>query len=321
MATWLIISVSFAVFFAAQAAFSFWRRGASQRAALVKERLAIGRAVSETEAELLRKDKRSAVGFIDDLLKDLGSHQRLQDMIDQAGMSWTPGTLVLLMTACGLVPALLVGALTLNPVAVFIFALPGLVPMVMVLSRRRKRMRKIDKQLPVALEMMTLSLRAGHSLAQTIELSASEVQAPLGEELLRCAEEHALGRGLDDVLVNMSRRLPSCRALRTFVVAVLVLQQTGGNLVEVIERIIETLRMQSQYERKLAAMTAEGKSSARMLSGLPVAFILLAYAADPGYIGLLFTDSAGRWMLAVAVLLWAVGGLWTRKLITPSSGG
>ena len=41
------------------------------------------------------------------------------------------------------------------------------------------------------------------------------------------------------ITLNMSRRLPGCRALRTFVVAVLVLQQTGGNLIEIISRLAE----------------------------------------------------------------------------------
>lgn len=319
MAPWFILAASLTVFFALQAVFLRWRFRASRRDALVKERLAIERTLPGLEASLLKGEERGRGAFIDALLRDTGTHQRLQTLLDQAGERTTPGAFVLRCLLWGLAPALVFGTLLASPGAALFFALLGLVPVLLVLRRRARRMAKIDSQLPVALEIMTISLRAGHSLAQTIELSARELQSPLKDELQRCAEENALGRSLEEVLVAMTHRLPRCRAMRTFVVAVLVLQQTGGNLIEIIERIIETLRQQNQYERKLAAMTAEGKSSARMLSGLPAAFIGLAYLADPGYIGILFTHPLGRKLLVAAVVLWVAGVLWTRKLVSPAS--
>ncbi len=319
MANWLVIAAALALFFVLQAGWSVLRVRARRRADLVRQRLAIGTATDEGPGLLGAGAQGGLAATVDDLLGETGVHQRLRDLLEQAGERGSPGGLVLRMVLMGLVPAIVLGTLTFNPALALLLAGLGFLPLALLLHKRNKRMTRIDTQLPVALEIMTISLRAGHSLAQTIELSAQEIQAPLGDELKRCAEEHALGRSLDEVLLNMSRRLPGCRALRTFVVAVLVLQQTGGNLIEIIERIIETLRMQSQYERKLAAMTAEGKSSARMLAGLPMIFVLLAYLADPNYIGLLFSDPAGQKLLFVSVVLWVVGMLWTRKLISPAS--
>ncbi|MDY0058413.1 MAG: type II secretion system F family protein [Myxococcota bacterium] len=319
MAPWFILAASLTCFFVLMTGYLLWRRRKLRLEHLVRERLAIERSHPGAGAGTLMQEDRRRIAVIDRLLQETGTQQRLQDLLDQAGEPTSPGSFVLRSLLWGLGPALVLGTLTLSPGVALLCCLGGLLPLVLLLQRRGKRMQKIDAQLPVALEIMTISLRAGHSLAQTIELSANELQAPLGDELRRAAEEHRLGRSLEEVLVSMSRRLPGCRALRTFVVAVLVLQQTGGNLIEIIEKIIETLRMQTQYERKLGAMTAEGKSSARMLSGLPLAFIALAYLADPGYIGMLFTDPIGQKLLIVSVTLWCVGILWTRKLISPAS--
>ena len=104
---------------------------------------------------------------------------------------------------------------------------------------------------------------------------------------------------------------------RTFVVAVLVLRQTGGNLVEVIESIIDTMRQQSAYAQKLQAMTAEGRSSALILAMLPPAFAGLSYVADPGYAKRLYTDSMGQLLLLVAVAFYLTGVMWTRRLVAP----
>ena len=320
MATWVIIAASMTVFFILQAIYSVRRHKQLVRTAMVRSRLAIDdEAEEEVQARLAGSVGEEAEGALAAMMAAAGVTERLQDLLDQAGERTTASAFMVRMLTFALVGMAIGGILFQSLPFAILFALTGLVPLTLVTRKRRNYMRKIDEQLPVALEIMTISLRAGHSLAKTMELSADEIQPPLSEEFARASEEHALGRSLDEVLLGMSRRLAGCRALRTFVVAVLVLQQTGGNLVEIIERIIETLRTQNQYERKLSAMTSEGKSSARMLSALPGAFLALAALGDSEYVGVLFTDPAGNKVLAGAIGLWLIGVLWTKKLISPVS--
>jgi tight adherence protein B len=192
-----------------------------------------------------------------------------------------------------------------------------MVPYLLLVRKKRLRVSRIEEQLPEALEVMTISLRAGQSLAQTIRLTATELQAPIGDELRRVAEEQELGRPLDEALVAMSRRLKEARTVRSFVVSVLVLRQTGGNLIEVLESIIDSMRQQAQYERKLKAMTAEGRSSSRMLTLLPPIFVFLAYLADTSYIGKLLSDPIGRVLMTISLVLYVIGIVWVRRLVNP----
>jgi tight adherence protein B len=164
---------------------------------------------------------------------------------------------------------------------------------------------------------MALALRAGHALPGALELAAAESPAPLCHELRRAHDEHQLGRPIAEVLAAMGERLPQCAAVETFVVAVAVLQETGGNLIAVIDRIVENARARSGYQTRLRALTAEGRQSARLLALLPGAFFLLAAASDPGYARMLLGDSGGRVILFFALGLWAMGLLWTRRLIRP----
>jgi tight adherence protein B len=131
------------------------------------------------------------------------------------------------------------------------------------------------------------------------------------------AEEAELGRPVDEALLAMADRVRGARSVRTFVVAVLVLRQTGGNLVEVIESIIDTMRQAAAYQQKLQSMTAEGRSSALILGLLPPAFALLSFVADPMYARKLYTDPMGQVMVFMATGFYVTGVVWVRRLVSP----
>jgi tight adherence protein B len=171
--------------------------------------------------------------------------------------------------------------------------------------------------MPQALEIMALALRAGHAMPKALALAADETPAPLSRELRRACDEHALGRPIEGVLAGFGQRLPGCEAVNTFVVAVLVLQETGGNLIAVIDRIVENARSRSSYQARLRALTSEGRQSAKLLALLPGAFGVLAMMSDPSYADMLLHDSGGRIITLISGSLWLMGVLWTRRLVRP----
>jgi tight adherence protein B len=184
-----------------------------------------------------------------------------------------------------------------------------------VSRQRGKRLRQIDAQLPKALELMMFGLRAGHSLEDTIGFAARELTPPLAHELGRCHEEYELGRPIEDALMVLSARLEPCKALRTFVEAVMVLKQTGGNLIEVIEKIIEMLRAQAAFEARFRALTSEGRTSGMILGALPLIILCVVGLLQPAYLSTLVIDPAGWKVLAIAGVLWVTGILWMLRLL------
>ncbi len=186
-----------------------------------------------------------------------------------------------------------------------------------LVKKRDARVDRIEQQLPEALEMMIISLRAGQSLEQTFNLNARELEAPIGDEFQRISDEMNVGRSMDDSLRAFSQRLKGAKTIRTFVVSALVLRQTGGNLIEVLEAIIDTMRQQAQYERKLKSMTAEGRSNARTLGALPPIFVTLSYLASPDYMSQILVHPIGQFMAGLSLTLYLVGFFWVRRLVTP----
>lgn len=239
----------------------------------------------------------------------------LARLLTESGLGWSMPVFVTRMVAAtlgGILAGYVFGG---APLALLLGA--GGVAAFPLLARhaRARRHRLCDTQMPQALEIVTLALRAGHPLPRSLAIAAAEAPQPIAEELQRVVDEHDLGRPIGDVLLQMGRRLPESESVHTFMTAVLVLQQTGGNLIAVIDRIIENARARAQYRAKLRALTAEGRASAKMLAVMPLAFAVLAAAIDPQYAATLLGSTGGNVVLAGTVALWLLGIVWTQRLV------
>jgi len=243
----------------------------------------------------------------------------LARLLGESGLGWTARMFAARAAVAALFGALAGAAVGSIVLAVALAAAAAAAVWLAVRRARARRLAQCDEQMPQALEIMGLALRAGHALPGALRLAADEVPAPLCHELRRAADEHALGRPVGAVIAGLARRLPGCAAVATFAVAVAVLEETGGNLVAVVERIVEAARARVAYQARLRALTAEGRQSARLLAFLPAAFALAAMITDPSYGRTLLGSPGGRVVLVVAVALWAVGLLWIRRLVRPVS--
>ncbi len=248
-----------------------------------------------------------------------GMDQTIAQVLDESGLGWTVGMFATRVALASLL-GLLLGAVVGSGFLAVVLSLAGVVAMwIVVRAARRRRLALCDEQMPQALEIMALALRAGHALPKALALAADEAPAPIAHELRRASDEHALGRPVGEVLEALGRRLPGCEAVNTFVVAVLVLQETGGNLISVIDRIVNNARARVSYQARLRALTSEGRQSAKLLALLPGAFGVLAMASDKSYVNILIHNDGGRLIGLLAVGLWVMGILWTRRLVRPLS--
>jgi tight adherence protein B len=180
---------------------------------------------------------------------------------------------------------------------------------------RDRRIKLVGAQMPRALELMTLTLRAGHSLQRSVEVVADEMPAPTGGELRRVAEETALGRPIEEAFAAMSRRLPGVPPLRALVTGIAVLGQTGGNLIEVLERVVDFSSQQAQFQQRVRALTAENRASGLILALLPPGFAVMTTLISTDYFSKLLTEPLGRTMALAAFGFWLSGVMWIRRLI------
>jgi tight adherence protein B len=100
-----------------------------------------------------------------------------------------------------------------------------------------------------------------------------------------------------------------------FVTAVMIQNETGGNLAEILENIGGIIRERMMLKGKVQGLTAEGRFSALVLVALPVfTFCMLLYL-NQAYVMLLMTDPLGKKMLMGGILSIVLGALVMKKMV------
>ena len=190
----------------------------------------------------------------------------------------------------------------------------AILPIIWLLMRRKRRLRKFAAQLPEALELVARALRAGHSLAAGMNLVAQEMSAPIAVEFSRTFEEQNLGIPMEEALEGLTQRVPNLD-LKFFATAIVLQRQTGGDLAEILDKIGHLIRERFQIWGQVQALTGEGRLSGIVLLALPPALFAVVYRMNPDYLMLLFTDEMGKKMLVGGVIMQLFGALVIRKIV------
>lgn len=205
-----------------------------------------------------------------------------------------------------------------HPVALVAAAVLGVIcfmlPAFVVQALKSRRVHKIDEQLEQMVSLVSNSLKAGFGLLQSLNQAAEQLAPPLSTELLRVVRETDVGATLEDALSALSQRVESYD-LDMIVTAILVQRTVGGNLAEVLDNVGHTIRERVRITGEINTLTAQKKLSGVIIGLLPVALVLLFFAVDPEYMSVLFTDAAGRILLAIGVVLDVVGLLMIRRIL------
>jgi tight adherence protein B len=196
-------------------------------------------------------------------------------------------------------------ALTHDPFRSAPALLLGVLPLLSIRSKAKKRMRLFGDQLPSALELATRSMRSGHSLIAGFQMVGEELADPIATEFSVVAEEVRLGLELRDALGNLTRRVEN-ENLPYLTTAVLIQRQTGGNLAELLDRLSKMLRERTQFSGRVQALTAQGRGAATFLALWLPFIICVVWMTAPDYLRPLFENRWGHYVLASA---FAIDGL------------
>lgn len=171
-----------------------------------------------------------------------------------------------------------------------------------------KRIAKFTAKFPDALELMVRGLRSGLPIAETLNVVASEIPGPVGEEFKLVVERIKIGRTMDQALQETAERLGTPE-FQFFVITLSIQRETGGNLAETLSNLATVLRQRSQMKLKIKAMSSESKASAYIIGCLPFLVFGLITAINPGYMAPFWNgDPAGLFGLSLMQLI-GVGGL------------
>ena len=155
----------------------------------------------------------------------------------------------------------------------------------------------------------------GTGLSSSFKMVATEMPTPVSIEFGRAFESQELGMPFEKAVADMTRRAPDNQDLKIFALSVIVQKETGGNLVEIIEKIADTVRGREKFQGKLRGLTAEGRMSSYILGALPFFSMLFMLMGNRQYLMPLFQEDVGHYFLGYGIFSWVIGFLWMRKMI------
>jgi tight adherence protein B len=248
-----------------------------------------------------------------ELLSGWETAEALERLLDQT--DWDISVPGLLMRMGGFAAAGVLVPMVLGRPALALLAAPvgGSLPLVFALLARASRTRKISEQLPDTLEMMARAVKAGHAVPAAFKLVAQECAPPIAIEFAKAYEQQNLGLSLEAAVQNMTERVPGCLDLKLLAVSLNIQGETGGNLVEILEKIADTMRERFKFYSKLSALTAEARASGMVLGLLPSVVAALIWMAIAEYLSEL-GHGLGLQILMVGAGLWLLGVLSLHKL-------
>jgi tight adherence protein B len=252
-------------------------------------------------------------------------HEHADLYLRQAGMSLSPARLVLIT---GAVAGLLwLAALSLahsHGAAGFLLngfislvsavALTGVGAWLWVRRKRNARIKQIERQLPIGLDIINRALRAGHPVISAVRLAADELSDPIGTEFGLIVDETAYGFDFREALTNFARRTGSGDA-HFFAVSISIQTETGGNLSEILEGLATVMRGRHTLAQRVKSLSSEGRTSAILISVLPFFMVAAQMLFHPTVYSDKFSDPIFWPVVAVTLVDYLIGWVLVQRIV------
>lgn len=188
-------------------------------------------------------------------------------------------------------------------------------PKAYVKRRLKKRIEKLEDQLLDTLTMLSGALKAGLSLPQAFEVVLEDLAPPMKEELEQILNLNRLGQPMEEALERLVQRIPT-ENVEILVTSVVTLSETGGNLAEAFDSIVNTINERERVREKIKSMTALGEYQGLIAALSPIVFIGLLYFMNPDIAMSLLNTVPGWIILGVALTLDILGYFLMKKIAT-----
>ncbi|MBV9760423.1 MAG: type II secretion system F family protein [Acidobacteriaceae bacterium] len=243
---------------------------------------------------------------------------RLELTLEQAGKDWRVSKLVTISCVLGLIGFLVGWRLDLLGYAELSGLLLGVlafaIPLLLILRKRAKNISQFEEQFPEALDFLSRSMRAGHGFTIALEMLGSDSPDPLGTAFRRVSNELQLGSSLEVALSKLVTLVPLVD-VRFFVSSVLLQQETGGNLGEILSKLSHVIRERFRLKGQVKAASAHGRITGIVLVLMPVAVTGFMMVSSPAYLRGLAADATGQKMIYGAIIGQIIGYFVIRKIV------
>ncbi len=293
----------------------FKNRWSPETERLKKQLRLMSEGMQEREVNIVRRRPLSTVPWLNSILSAVPLSFQLDRLLVQADSKYSLGAFLLFSLSVSMAAFCVTYMVTWSVLfGAVSFVAGGGVCLLALRVKKRRRMKRFEEQLPDALELVARSLKAGHALSGGLQMVAQEFSDPIGTEFQKTVTQIGFGVSVEQALRNMTDRIDSAD-LKFLTVAVIIQRETGGNLAEILDGIGKLIRGRFKLRAKVVALSAEGKFSALILTGIPFAIAAILFVINPKYINILVTDPLGKILILAALVMMGAGIGIMKKMI------
>lgn len=255
-----------------------------------------------------------ALDVVDRAVRARGKRAAVISQLERSGLRMRPEEWVAIQIAAVLTCGAALAVLTASIVGALVGGVTGwLLTTAFLRHKIRKRAEAFGAQLPDSLQLLSGGLRAGFALNHAIGSIVREGTEPSASEFGRVLAEVRLGAELEDALEGLAVRMDS-DDLRLVLMAIRTSREVGGNLAEILDTTVATMRERVQLRGQVRVLSAEGRISAKVLVALPILMTLYLKLTRGDYLRPMYTTSTGVILSIIGVVLAVTGSLWLKKL-------
>lgn len=290
-----------------------WRQRALQQ--IDQPKRSIVQPIRVRPIRLLRDRRLSESRRVHDVLAELPATWSLQRLITQSGVQFMTDRFFVIMALLSITGILFGSLVSLNLIASIALGLVfGVSPIFILVALKRKRLDRINEQLPDLLDSLARSLQAGNSFSTSLATVSREAPEPISSEFRQISEEINFGSSLKDSLQSLSKRISSTD-INYFTLAVLTHTQTGGNLSELLLSLASLIRDRQRLRKIGRVLSAEGRLSGWILGALPFVTGALIFAINPTFISVLWKNPSGVLLMQITAVMMVIGVIWMIRIV------
>ena len=156
-----------------------------------------------------------------------------------------------------------------------------------------------------AIIVMNNAFKAGKSIMQAVEIVSKDLPKPISTEFKRIYQDLSFGLSSEVAFNRFSKRV-DLDEVKYLSSSLVILNRTGGNIVNVFDSIEKTLLDKKRLEEDLKNSTQASNLIVKVLMAIPVVFVLIIYILSPTYFDPLFESALGYFIVFIAWLMFVI---------------
>jgi len=289
-----------------------------ERARRAAERPAAEPGAAGAPASVRRREEVTLLGGLGAALSGLIPRaEMLRGHLDRAGFRLAVGDFLLAAAALGALVALVAWlGLGFGPLLALALGTAAAVAVPMLVVRRAiaRREARFLAAFPDALDLVVRGVRSGLPVIEALNAIAREMPEPVSSVFAELGAHVRIGLGLPEAFAIVGKRV-GLPEFRFFAISLVVQQETGGNLAEILQNLATMLRRRQQMRLKVKAMSSEARASAMIIGSLPFLTGAVISWVNPDYMAKLFVDPRGWIMLAAGACSMLLGVAVMAKMV------